>query len=70
MNTIQKKFLINFVPTGVVPNRKITPYVPLSPEEIDKEVLEMSKLCLHIVHLHVRDYVMQAPTYKGEVLNH
>lgn len=47
--------IINFCPTGMVPTREQSPYVPLSPTEIIEEVHEAFELGITIVHLHARD---------------
>jgi 3-keto-5-aminohexanoate cleavage enzyme len=60
------KLIINFTPTGMIPTREMTPYVPLSPEEIVKEVLESRQYGVSMVHLHARDKDGK-PTYKKEV---
>ncbi|WP_346864310.1 3-keto-5-aminohexanoate cleavage protein [uncultured Draconibacterium sp.] len=60
------KFLINFTPTGMVPTKELTPHVPISPEEIVKEVLEAKKFGVSIVHLHARDREGK-PTWQKEV---
>lgn len=63
---MQDKLIINFTPTGVIPTKDMTPFVPLSPEEIIKDVLEAVNLGASMVHLHARDELGQ-PTYKKEV---
>lgn len=47
--------IINFCPTGMVPTKAITPYVPESPEEIIEQVHEAYELGITIAHLHARD---------------
>lgn len=47
--------IINFCPTGMVPTRDQSPFVPLSPSEIIEEVHEAFDLGITIVHLHARD---------------
>lgn len=49
------KFILNFTPTGMIPTKQMTPYVPVSPKEIIEEVLEARKYGVSIVHLHARD---------------
>ena len=34
------KYIINFTPTGMIPTKEQTPYVPISVSEIIEEVLE------------------------------
>lgn len=50
-----KKILINFCPTGVNPTKKMTPYIPISPEEIAEQTFEVYKLGVSMVHIHARD---------------
>src|SRR3990167_8509512 len=59
--------IVNFTPTGMVPTRKMTPYVPISVEEIVEEVHEALEIGITIVHLHARDEDAEIPTYKAEV---
>ena len=49
------KLIINFTPTGMIPTKEMTPHVPLSPQEIIKEVLEARQFGISMVHLHARD---------------
>jgi len=60
------KFIINFTPTGMIPNKEKTPHVPIQPEEIVREVLEARKYGISIVHLHARNKEGE-PTWKKEV---
>lgn len=47
--------IVNFSPTGMIPTKEMTPHVPLSPDEIIKDVLKACELGISMVHLHVRD---------------
>ncbi len=47
--------IINFCPTGMVPTRSQTPYVPISPEEIIEQVHEAYSIGITIAHLHARE---------------
>ena len=49
------KIIINFTPTGMIPTKADTPYVPVSPQEIIDDVLQAVKLGITMVHLHARD---------------
>jgi uncharacterized protein (DUF849 family) len=60
------KILINFTPTGMIPMKKDTPYVPITTEEIIADVKEASELGITMVHLHVRDENTGMPCYKKE----
>jgi uncharacterized protein (DUF849 family) len=61
------KFILNFTPTGMIPTRQMTHKVPLSPEEIVEQVLEVAELGVNMVHLHARDPETGLPTYRKEV---
>jgi uncharacterized protein (DUF849 family) len=52
---MNKKLIINFTPTGAVPTKKMTPHVPISPEEICNDTIEAYKLGAQMVHIHARD---------------
>ena len=58
--------IINFTPTGMIPKKNQTPHVPISPEEIIRDVKEAARLGITMVHLHVRDQETQQPCYKKE----
>ncbi|MBP1625891.1 MAG: hypothetical protein H6Q00_366 [Holophagaceae bacterium] len=63
--------IINFTPTGIIPTREMTPYVPLTPEAIIRDVEEACGLGITMVHLHVRDAAGQPsldPGYYSEVI--
>lgn len=62
-----EKFILNFTPTGMIPTRQMTHKVPLSPEEIVEQVLEVAELGVNMVHLHARDPETGLPTYRKEV---
>jgi 3-keto-5-aminohexanoate cleavage enzyme len=47
--------IINLAPTGMIPTKDKTPYVPITPKEIVDEVLLCAELGVSIVHLHARD---------------
>lgn len=61
-----KKFILNFVPTGMIPTRQMTPYVPVTTDEIAVQVLEAAELGANMVHLHARDPETGEPVYKKE----
>ena len=58
--------IINFTPTGMIPTKQMTPHVPLTPQEIIKDVLECAGLGANVIHLHARDSNGE-PTYKKDV---
>lgn len=58
-----KTTIINFCPTGMIPDKQQTSFVPISPAEIIEQVHEANELGITIAHLHARDEYGQ-PTYK------
>ncbi len=58
--------IINFCPTGMVPTKAMTPYVPESPAEIIEQVHEAYELGITIAHLHARDET-GAPAWEKEI---
>ncbi len=60
------KLIIQLAPTGMVPTRKDSPYVPITPEEIAEDTCRAYKLGVSSVHVHARDEAGN-PTYKKEV---
>lgn len=47
--------IINFCPTGMVPTKDQTPYVPISPGEIIEQTHEAWEMGITIAHLHARE---------------
>ena len=64
---LQDKYIVNFTPTGMIPTKALTPFVPLTVDEVIEDVLTVTKLGVSMVHLHARDSIMGEPTYKKEV---
>jgi 3-keto-5-aminohexanoate cleavage enzyme len=58
--------IVNLAPTGLIPTRSMTPFVPLTPREIIADVLICRELGITTVHLHARDDNGQ-PTYRKDV---
>lgn len=67
MNSKNKKFVLNFVPTGIIPTKEMNPNIPIYAEEIIEQILEVSYMGVNMVHLHARDKNTGNPTYKKEV---
>ena len=61
------KFIFNFTPTGMIPTKKMTSEVPVSPREIVEQVLEVAEIGVNMVHLHAREIDSEEPTYRKEV---
>jgi 3-keto-5-aminohexanoate cleavage enzyme len=62
----ENELIINFTPTGMVPQKSETPYVPVSPSEIIEQVHEANEIGITLVHLHARDK-NGVPSYKASV---
>jgi 3-keto-5-aminohexanoate cleavage enzyme len=60
------KLIINFTPTGMIPTKQMTPYVPVTPQEIVEDVRQAYELGITMVHLHARDN-MEIPTYDSKI---
>ena len=58
--------LINACITGMIPTKDMTPFVPISPEEIAQQAVELFDAGVRIVHLHARDKNGK-PTWKAEI---
>ena len=61
------KLIVNFTPTGMIPTKKMTPYVPISVSEIVEDVYRATEAGITMVHLHARDEVSEEPSYKKEI---
>jgi len=61
------KLIINFTPTGMIPTKQMTPYVPISVSEIIEDIHEACELGISMAHIHARDPVSGKPTYKAEI---
>jgi 3-oxoadipate:acetyl-CoA acetyltransferase len=61
-----KTTIINFCPTGMIPDKSQTPFVPISPAEIIDQVQEAYEMGITIAHLHAREESGQ-PSYRKSV---
>ncbi len=64
---MDKKFILNFAPTGMIPTKKLTPEVPVRPEETVKQVIEAAEVGANMVHIHARDTESGKTTYEKEI---
>ena len=64
---MMNKLIINFTPTGMIPTKEMTSYVPISVSEIVEDVHRASEIGITMAHLHARDYATGEPTYKKEI---
>jgi 3-keto-5-aminohexanoate cleavage enzyme len=60
------KLIITLAPTGMIPTKDQTPYVPITADEIAHDTYEAYKLGASVVHVHARDEDGK-PTYRKEV---
>jgi len=58
--------LINVCLTGMIPTKEMTKYVPISPEEISEQAINVYDAGARLVHLHARDKDGK-PTWKGKI---
>lgn len=58
--------IVDFTPTGMIPTKEMTPYVPVTIDEIVMDVKRAVAIGITKVHIHARDEQGQ-PTYKKEV---
>lgn len=64
---MDKKFILNFAPTGMIPTKELTPEVPVRPEEIVKQVIEAAEVGASMVHIHARDAESGKTTYEKKI---
>lgn len=64
---MNKHFILNFTPTGVIPTKEMTKHVPITSDEVVKQVLGVADLGVNMVHLHAREEETGLPTYKKEI---
>jgi 3-keto-5-aminohexanoate cleavage enzyme len=64
---LNKKYILNFAPTGIIPTKEMTPYVPVKPDEIIQDIVQAASLGVNMVHLHARDPKTGMPAFKKEI---
>ncbi|MCH8541526.1 MAG: 3-keto-5-aminohexanoate cleavage protein [Opitutales bacterium] len=52
---LDKEYILNFVPTGMVPRSADSKYVPLTMDRILEDIAKVEAMGVTMVHLHVRD---------------
>ena len=62
-----ENLILNFTPTGMIPTKKMTPFVPISVSEIVEDVQQASEIGITMVHLHARDPISEEPTFEKEI---
>jgi len=58
--------IVNFTPTGMIPTKEMTPYVPITVNEIIEDVHAACEIGITVAHLHARAE-NGMPTYKMEI---
>lgn len=64
---MNNKFILNFTPTGMIPTKEMTEFVPISVSEIVEDVHRATEIGITMVHLHARDAVSKKPAYEKEI---
>jgi len=64
---MEENLIIDFTPTGLIPTKSQTPYIPISVSEIVEDIHSAWELGITKVHLHARDSETEYPTYKKDV---
>jgi 3-keto-5-aminohexanoate cleavage enzyme len=64
---LNSKYVLNFAPTGMIPTKEMCPHVPLTPQEIVKDIFSVLELGVNMVHIHARDPETGSPTFSKEV---
>ena len=59
--------IINYTPTGMLPNKQMTPHVPITACEIIEDVHQVLEIGITMVHLHARNEETGATTYRADV---
>jgi len=62
----QDKLVINLAPTGMIPTKAMTSFVPITPEEIAGSVKKCMVFGVSMVHIHARDD-SGAPTHSKDI---
>lgn len=64
---MDKNFILNFTPTGMIPTKDMTPKVPIQVPEIIAQVLEAADLGANMAHVHARDPQNGQPTFDKDI---
>ena len=57
-----EKLIITLAPTGNVPTKAMTPFVPVTPDEIAKDIIACHAMGASVAHIHARDENEQPTT--------
>jgi uncharacterized protein (DUF849 family) len=64
---MKNKLIINFTPTGMIPTKNMTTFVPISIPEIIDDIFSAYELGITMVHIHARDPKTGEPSCDTEV---
>jgi 3-keto-5-aminohexanoate cleavage enzyme len=64
---MEDNLIIDFTPTGMIPTKSITPYVPVATSEIIEDINLAWEVGITKVHLHARSPENENPTYEKEI---
>ncbi len=57
-----EKLIITVAPTGSLPTKKVTPHVPITPEEIIRTAVACEAAGAAVIHIHARNPVDESPS--------
>ncbi len=63
MDHHNQPLIVNFIPTGMVPMRAMSPHIPLKVNEIVEQVHEANEIGITLVHLHARNEQTELPDW-------
>lgn len=64
---MEDNLIIDFTPTGMIPTKSLTPFVPVNTSEIIEDIHQACELGITKVHLHARNSEDESPTFKKAV---
>jgi uncharacterized protein (DUF849 family) len=64
---MEENLIIDFTPTGMIPTKHLTPFVPVTISEIIEDIHRAWEIGITKVHLHARSHENESPTYKKEI---
>lgn len=64
---ISNDLIINFTPTGMIPTKIMTPYVPITASEIIEDAHQAIEIGISMIHIHARDEKTGDPSYKKDI---
>jgi uncharacterized protein (DUF849 family) len=64
---MEEKLVIDFTPTGMIPTKRLTSFVPVTASEIVEDVHAAWELGITKVHLHARNPKTEDPTYEKDI---